>query len=98
MAPPQPVLQAEAEAHAELDGVSKWLLTPVPVGLEQWLFRDHLLPVTLIALVIGFICGDNSYNVVVSLPIIGAVVVATVMLLKNARDESSRGRGSTGSR
>jgi serine/threonine protein kinase len=59
-----------------------WLLTPVTLSHAQWLFRDNLLFVTFIAMVCGFSLADDSYNVVVAVPAVGAGAFGLLALVK----------------
>lgn len=64
------------------ESIPKWLLTPIIPGLEQWLFKDSLLPVTLLAMLIGFFAGEDRESRVLMLPVAGAVGIGLLALLK----------------
>ncbi len=67
--------------HPE-EGVPQWLLTPIIPGLEQWLFKDSLLPVTLLAMLVGFFFGEDRASRILGLLVAGVLGIWLLALWK----------------
>ncbi len=77
-----PAIGSTTSFQKDVEPVPQWLLTPILPGLRRWLFKDRLLQVTLIAMLIGFLLGENLTSRILMLPIAGILGFGLLGLLQ----------------